>query len=118
MNMMKPFVRPSRTRVTPGLLGRQIWDVVQRLYVDWENAVRMQDLIEAARVEQEIRFFVLVFASLPVDRDVTTGRKAIVRAFYERLGSVDTVHVTTMLDAVIAREEATARNDVDRLKAD
>lgn len=118
MNMLIPFVRSKKAHVAPDLLGREIWDVIQRLYVDWDNAVRMQDLIEAARVEQEIRFFVLVFASLPVNRDVTTGRKAVIRAFYEELGGADTVHVTTMLDAVISREEAAARDQANRLRTD
>ena len=108
--MIIPFKDPRRSRVDPTLLGRQIWDEIQRLYVEWANAVEMQDDVEALIMEQEFRFFALVYASLVLDgHTVTTGRKAILRSIYARLGDIDTIDVLAMLDAVIGREEAAAR---------
>ncbi len=108
--MLIPFVNSRRSRVDAGLLGRQIWDEIQRLSVDWHNAVGMQDVADAACIEQEFRFFAVVYSSMVVDgRAVTTGRKAIVRSIYARLGDVDTINVLVMIDAVIRREEAKAQ---------
>ena len=108
--MIIPFKDPRRSRVDPTLLGRQIWDEIQRLYVEWANAVEMQDDVEALIMEQEFRFFALVYASLVLDgHTVTTGRKGILRSIYARLGDIDTIDVLAMLDAVIGREEAAAR---------
>lgn len=108
--MLIPFVNSRRSRVNTGLLGRQIWDEIQRLSVDWHNAVGMQDVAAALCTEQEFRFFAVVYSSLVEDgRAVTTGRKAIVRSIYARLGDVDTINVLVMIDAVIRREEAEAR---------
>lgn len=113
--MLIPFKTTRRSRVDPMLLGRQIWDEIERLFVEWANAVAMQDVVDALSAEQQLRFFALVYASLIVDgRAVSTGRKAIVRSIYSRLGTVDTVNVVAMLDAVIGREEAAARRDAGR----
>lgn len=108
--MLIPFVNSRSSRVDAGLLGRQIWDEIQRLSVDWHNAVGMLDVAAALCTEQEFRFFAVVYSSMVVDgRAVTTGRKAIVRSIYARLGDVDTINVLIMIDAVIRREEAEAR---------
>ncbi len=108
--MLIPFANSHRSRVDAGLLGQQIWDEIQRLSVDWHNAVGMQDVAAALLIEQELRFFAVVYSSMVVDgRAVTTGRKAIVRSIYARLGDVDTINVLIMIDAVIRREEAEAR---------
>ena len=72
----------------------------------------MDEGVRAARIEQEFRFFALAYASAPVDVDaVSTGRKAVVRSIYARLGTIDTINVLAMLDAVIRREEAAARRE-------
>ena len=98
------------TAVHPWLLAEQLWDEILRLYVDWETADRYLDAADAARVEQEFRFFALHYASLEADGgSVSTGRKAVIRAIYARLGTVDMINVLTMLDAVIGRETAAAR---------
>lgn len=105
-----PHHHTTSTAVVPELLGTQLWDQIQDLFVDWANAERMDDGVGGVRIEQEFRFFALAYASLPVDAaTVSTGRKAIVRSIYARLGVVDTINVITMLDAVIRREEAAAR---------
>lgn len=104
--MLISIANASRTWIDPKVMSRPIWDDIQRLYVDWDNAVRIQDLTDAAAAEQELRFFGLHFASLPIGDDVTTGRKTILRSIYTRFGNFDTAHVISMLDAVIAREEA------------
>lgn len=109
--MLILFKKPRRSRVDPALLGRQVWDEIQRLYVEWANAVEMQDDVVALTMEQQFRFFALVYASLVVDgHTVTTGRKALARTIYLQLGGVDTINVVAMLDAVIGREEAAARS--------
>ena len=108
--MIIPFKDPRRSRVDPTLLGRHIWDEIQRLYVEWTNAIEMQDDVEALTMEQQLRFFALVYASLVLDgHAVTTGRKAIVRTVYLQLGGVATINVVAMLNAVIGREEAMSR---------
>ncbi|RYC31266.1 hypothetical protein D3273_14200 [Lichenibacterium minor] len=108
--MIIPFKDPCRSRVDPEVLGRQIWDEIHRLYVEWANAVEMQDDVQALIMEQQVRVFALVYASLVLDgHAVTTGRKAIVRSIYARLGGADTINVVAMVNAVIAREEAAAR---------
>lgn len=95
------------TAVHPWLLAEQVWDEILRLYVDWANADRMRDAADAMRIEQEFRFFALHYASLEADEGpVSTGRKAVIRAIYARLGTVDMTNVIVMLDAVIGRETA------------
>ncbi len=102
----------TSTAVDPELLASQLWDQIQALFVDWANAERMDEGVRAACIEQEFRFFALVYASLPVDIDaVSTGRKAVVRSIYARLGTIDTINVLAMLDAVIRREDAAARRE-------
>lgn len=96
-------------------LGEQTWEEIQRLFIDWANAVQMADAVDADRAEQDFRLAALTYASLTADGDaVTTGRKAIVRSIVSRLGGRGCIDVLATLDAVIAREEATMR-DAQRL---
>lgn len=105
-------IHTTSTAVDPELLASQLWDQIQDLFVDWANAERMDEGVRAARIEQEFRFFALAYASAPVDVDaVSTGRKAVVRSIYARLGTIDTINVLAMLDAVIRREDAAARRE-------
>lgn len=89
-----------------------LWVDIQDLFVDWSNAERMGDADGAARIEQAFRRVALAYTALPVDTGaVSTGRKAIVRSIYARLGCVEMVNVLVMLDAVIRREETMPRQD-------
>ena len=90
-------------------LGGQLWDAIVRLYVGWLNAARARDEVAAVHAERELRFFVLNYVSLLPAAAVTTGRKAILRTIYVGIGGVETAHVRAILDLVIAREEAAAR---------
>lgn len=101
--------------VPPIQLGSDLWDTISRLAAVWIDAARSRDHARALSTEQELRFFVLVYTSLPLDTEiVTTGRKAILRALYADFGGDDTGHVEAMIDRVIAREERLARRQAER----
>ncbi len=98
-------------------LGEQTWDEVQRLFVEWANAVGIGAALDAERAEDEFRLVALAYASLAADGEiVTTGRKAIVRSIVSRLGGPRCADVSAMLDAVIAGEEAAAMRDTPRVR--
>ena len=96
--------------IPSSLLGSDLWDTISDLSAKWIDSARSKDHARAVAAEQELRFFALAYASLPVDADiVTTGRKAILRSLYADLAGGDTGHVLAMLDRVIEREERMAR---------
>ena len=94
--------------------GGQVWDAILRIYANWVNAALAGDDVAAAREEQELRFFSLFYLSFPPDAAVTTGRKAIIRSMYAEIGGIETAHVKAMLNLVIEREEAAARQGASR----
>ncbi len=96
--------------VQANVLGVELWDTITRLSTEWMVAARAQDHARTRATEQELRFFLLTYVSLsPRIEGVSTGRKAILRTLYDRLGDAGTSHVSAMLGCVIEREESQAR---------
>ena len=96
--------------VHANVLGVELWDTITRLSTEWMVAARAQGQARCRATEQELRFFLLTYVSLaPGVEGVSTGRKAILRALYDRLGDTGTGHVSAILQCVIEREESEAR---------
>ncbi len=105
--------------VHANVLGVELWDTITRLSTEWMVAASAQDHSRCRATEQDLRFFLLSYVSLsPGVEGVSTGRKAILRALYDRLGDAGTGHVSAILQCVIEREESQARQRQARGKID